>query len=377
MEGVAHLAASEETRMHDMASAWRDFGSSRSWSTCAESHKSALPSHLEELRDRQILVCQAEVALAQSRLDLALVTRQFEGEGPGAKRLIARLEPYGLQVAAAAARLISAEAAAQAPTADDAWLASERTMRVLRVAVEAGFGEELRPCRGVDRAARRDEVFWRSDINKLHDRRRSARDPDAKTLLMKAASLGDYCAALRLISLGAKVDARDNRGCTALHHAVHSASADTGKVARVLLSHGANVDAKDDGGHSALSHAAGAAGWTEYEPSDRDSDGFISSSSAYRLWSTEDSKDLANVELAAVLLQHGADPTGIKSPLGGRNKYTPTKRWRVESIMRTFEAERARARHDQAARERAAREAREYEERELGADALAYLGALS
>ena len=86
-------------------------------------------------------------------------------------------------------------------------------------------------------------------------------------------------------------------------------------------------------------------------------------SSPLKAWRKEDAKDRAKAELAAVLLQHGADPTGISSPRYGRNKYTIIKFWRVESLMRTFEAERAR-RHA----------ASEHEKRELGPDALAYLG---
>ena len=85
--------------------------------------------------------------------------------------------------------------------------------------------------------------------------------------------------------------------------------------------------------------------------------------SPFKVWREEDAKDCAKSELAAVLLQHGADPTGISGPRNGGNKYTDIKFWRVESLMRTFEAERAR-RHA----------ASEYEKRALGPDALAYLG---
>jgi hypothetical protein len=86
-------------------------------------------------------------------------------------------------------------------------------------------------------------------------------------------------------------------------------------------------------------------------------------STPFKDWRKEDNKDRAKSELAAVLLQHGADPTGISSPRHGQNKYTSVSFWRVESLMRTFEAERAR-RHA----------ASKYEKRALGPDALAYLG---
>ena len=363
---VAHPGEGEIATLFDMAAAWRLSGPG--W---------RFASHLEVLRDRQVAVHEAAAALALSRVDIVRANRRLESEGPQRRQgaMLGRLRPFEQREAEAEESLRAAEAARE--LADAEWRKSDVPMRALLIVAQAGYGEEARACRGLDRAAHRDEIFWRWDINAL-------RGPPGyeKSLLMTAAKRSDFRMALRLISLGADVGKRDLEGRQALHYAAHNAhgGAEAAKVARVLLGHGATVDAKDEHGHTALSYAAGVAAFPrtprppllqgpcrcEWRMIDcalcfidyRDLD----FSSPFKAWRKEDAKDRAKAELAAVLLQHGADPTGISSPRYGRNKYTKIKFWRVESLMRTFEAERARR-----------DAAREHEEHELG-PALAYLG---
>jgi ankyrin repeat protein len=58
--------------------------------------------------------------------------------------------------------------------------------------------------------------------------------------------------ALRLISAGADVDARDDNDWTPLHFAAQSCAAE---IAKLLLGHGANVNAKDSNGNTPISNA--------------------------------------------------------------------------------------------------------------------------
>ena len=375
---VAHPSDREIAALFDVPEAWSINISSEPWrfslwgcptycgAACPLAHRHGqsgrTPSHLEVLRDREVEMHEAAAALAVSRADLSRANLQLEAEGPHPQRAaLARLRPFEKRVAKAEEMLRGAEAALS--LADAEWRTSDVRMRALLVAVQAGYGEELRMCRGLDRAAHRDEIFWRYDMSKL-------RGPPGfeKSLLMAAAERNDHRAVLRLISLGADVNQRDPHGQRALHFAAHKkrGGAAAAKVARVLLGYGADVDAKDSSGCTALSYVAGAAYMPIYRPRCQCRDtcwcGIDFFSSRFKDWRKEDLDDHVKAELAAVLLQHGADPTGISSPRSGLNMYTPVKYWRVESLMRTFEAERARL-----------REAREYERSALGPAALAYL----
>ena len=375
---VAHPGEGEIDALFDTAAAWRlpgpgGFSAIMLWmcpkmcrSSCPMAHRHGrserTPSHLEVLRDRQAAAHEAAAALALSRVDIVHAIRRLESEGPQRRQgaMLGQLWPFERREAEAEEALRAAEAARE--LADAEWRKSDVTMRALLIVAQAGYGEEARACRGLDRAAHRDEIFWRCDINAL-------RGPPGyeKSLLMTAAKRSDFRMALRLISLGADVGKRDLEGRQALHYAAHNAygGAEAAKVARVLLGHGAEVNAKDERGRTALSYVAGVAAFPMRPCKCREfcSCGMDFWSTPFEDWHKEDNKDRAKSELAAVLLQHGADPTGISSPRHGQNKYTSVSFWRVESLMRTFEAERAR-RHA----------ASEYEKRALGPDALAYLG---
>jgi uncharacterized protein len=77
--------------------------------------------------------------------------------------------------------------------------------------------------------------------------------------LVEAARKGDLAAVERLIGRGANVNARDNRGRSALLAATHGNHV---AVARALIAAGADVNAKDDIEDSPYLHA-GAEGRTE------------------------------------------------------------------------------------------------------------------
>jgi hypothetical protein len=74
------------------------------------------------------------------------------------------------------------------------------------------------------------------------------RNESGETPLMLAVSRWPYAAA-RLLSAGADVSCQDNRGWTALHHAVNANSVDG---VRLLLEHGADCGTKDGEGLTPL-----------------------------------------------------------------------------------------------------------------------------
>lgn len=77
--------------------------------------------------------------------------------------------------------------------------------------------------------------------------------------LIEAAKAGDLAAVQRLIASGAGVDAADERGWTALAHAVYDAEAGRGHadVVRALIAAGANMEASIGYGVRPLMLAAG------------------------------------------------------------------------------------------------------------------------
>jgi uncharacterized protein len=81
----------------------------------------------------------------------------------------------------------------------------------------------------------------------------NARRPDGTTALMSAE---DAEMAKAAILKGAKLDAADNTGMTALHHAAWNRKSD---VAKLLLENGANVAAKSANGMTAIMYAGNAA----------------------------------------------------------------------------------------------------------------------
>lgn len=83
--------------------------------------------------------------------------------------------------------------------------------------------------------------------------RLDAKNDSGQTALMKAASLGLTDVAKTLIASGAKLDLRDEDGCTALMIAAAEGQQD---VARSLIRAGANVNVLNEAGISALEFAA-------------------------------------------------------------------------------------------------------------------------
>jgi ankyrin repeat protein len=67
--------------------------------------------------------------------------------------------------------------------------------------------------------------------------------------LHEAAAAGDIQQIKSLISAGADVNAKDDKGSTPLHYAVILANKD---VIELLIAGGADVNVKDDQGHTAL-----------------------------------------------------------------------------------------------------------------------------
>ena len=87
----------------------------------------------------------------------------------------------------------------------------------------------------------------------------NARDEDGRTPLHHAAIHGHVDCALLLLEHNADIEARDNRGRTPLISAVYDEILviERGTIMRALLSNGARVDAHDLDGDTALHLAAG------------------------------------------------------------------------------------------------------------------------
>lgn len=77
------------------------------------------------------------------------------------------------------------------------------------------------------------------------------------TPLHMAASLGLPKCVQVLVDAGARTDASDDLGATALHYAATGSIADMASIARVLLDAGADASAKDYRGRTPLDYAAG------------------------------------------------------------------------------------------------------------------------
>lgn len=83
----------------------------------------------------------------------------------------------------------------------------------------------------------------------------------SETPLHTAAEQNDAALITRLLAGGAKIDARDRSGATALLRATHANAID---AARVLIEAGANVNLADDKGVTPLQHAR-KAGYRDME----------------------------------------------------------------------------------------------------------------
>lgn len=140
----------------------------------------------------------------------------------------------------------------------------------LPLAVLRQIGEEVVPYVESEAATKLERRgFWEQAKDRVEWLLRNARDvsvhavgPRGKTILMYAAASGRFELVKSLVARGAKIDARDDEGKTALMHAVLARpgtiathSDELHRIVKFLVASGADVAAQDDEGMTSLDYA--------------------------------------------------------------------------------------------------------------------------